>query len=277
MLREIVLIALALAFSVPFYLLVAMSLETTAESYKTPASFPWPPHVGNFSQAWNNAGAGLGHAFVSSLIITLSSVAGLIVLGSLCAYTLVRRAGRVSAALYVTIVIGLVLPFSIAIIPLFVAMRHLGLVGNGAIDGVVGDYLGIIVLNIGLLMPATVFLYTGFIRTLPRDYEEAARVDGASQIRTFATIVFPLLLPFTVTIAVLQGIVVWNVFFLTLIFLAGSGAETLPVALYSFVGEYGTKWNLVFAGIAITILPVLAFYMYAQRHLIRGFTAGIKG
>ena len=98
--------------------------------------------------------------------------------------------------------------------------------------GLVGDYLGMIVLNVGLLMPLTVFLYTGFIRALPRDYEEAAWVDGAGILRTYARVVFPLLWPITATVAVLAGIVVWNEFFVALIFLAGSRIETVSVALY---------------------------------------------
>ena len=177
-------------------------------------------------------------------------------LGSLCAYTIARRRGRLSNLVYLAFVLGIILPFQLAIIPLFVAMRDVGLVGN---------YLGMIVLNIGLLMPLTVFLYTGFIRALPRDYEEAARVDGAGILRTYARVVFPLLWPVTATVAVLIGIIVWNEFFIALVFLFGSDAQTLPVALYAFVGEYVTRWNLVFAGIAITIAPILAFYLFAQR------------
>ena len=126
-------------------------------------------------------------------------------------------------------------------------------------------------------MPLTVFLYTGFIRALPRDYEEAARVDGAGILLTFRRVVIPLLRPVTATVAVLTGIIVWNEFFIALIFLSGSHAQTVPVALYSFVGGYVARWNLIFAGLAITIAPILAFYLFAQRHLIRGFTAGVKG
>jgi raffinose/stachyose/melibiose transport system permease protein len=112
---------------------------------------------------------------------------------------------------------------------------------------------------------------------LPPDYEEAARIDGAGILRTYATVVFPLLLPITATVAVLIGITVWNEFFTALIFLSGSRVETVPVALYSFVGDYGTRWNLVFAGIAITVAPILAFYLFAQHQLIRGFSGGVKG
>ena len=194
----------------------AIALDTTAETYKTPLSFPWPPQFGNFSTAWNTGGQGaLAPGLATSLIITCSSVVAVIVLGSLCAYTLARRRGRLSNLIYTGFAIGIILPYQLAIIPLFVAMLHLGLVGN---------YLGMIVLNTGLLMPLTVFLYTGFIRALPRDYEEAARVDGAGILRTYARVVFPLLLGRSPpTAAGARGASsIWNEFFIALIFLIGS-------------------------------------------------------
>ena len=268
LIRELALILLALVFCLPFYALVVMSLETTDQTFKDPLSFPRPFRPANYSEAWHTGGqAGLGTAMKSSLIITVSSVVVLIVLGSLCAYTIARRRDRISDAVYVLFVLGIILPFQLAIIPLFIAMHDVGLTGN---------YLGMIVLNVGLLMPLTVFLYTGFIRALPRDYEEAARVDGAGIVRTYAQVVFPLLWPVTATVAVLIGIVVWNEFFIALVFLLGSRAQTLPVAISSYVGD-DVHWNLVFAGIAIAIAPIVVFYLFAQRYLIRGFSAGVKG
>jgi raffinose/stachyose/melibiose transport system permease protein len=269
LLRELALILVAVVFCLPFYLLIAIALETTSQTYKTPLSFPWPPRFGNFADAWSTGGdGGLGRALASSAIITLSSVVALIVLGSLCAYTIARRKGHLSNVIYILFVLGYILPFQLAIIPLFVAMRHLGLIGN---------YAGMIVLNVGLLMPLTVFLYTGFIRALPRDYEEAARVDGAGILRTYARVVFPLLRPITGTAAVLIGISVWNEFFTALIFLGGSHYQTLTVAVYSFANGFVARWNLVFAGVAIAIAPILIFYLFAQRQLIRGFSGGVKG
>ena len=268
--REVAVIVLAVVFCLPFYLLVALALESTSESYRAPLSFPWPPHLGNFSQAWSTGGqAALSHALWSSLVITVSSVVALIVVGSLCAYALARHRSRVSTTLYLLFVLGIILPFQLAIIPLFVAMRDLGLVG---------DYLGMIVLNVGLLMPLTVFLYTGFIRALPRDYEEAAWVDGAGILRTYARVVFPLLWPITATVAVLAGIIVWNEFFVALIFLAGQPNSRRSRSLCTrSKGDYVSRWNLIFAGVAITIAPILVIFLFAQRHLIRGFSAGVKG
>lgn len=267
--RELVLLLAAALYGVPLYLLVAMGLETTAQTYKDPLAPPLHPQWSNFSEAWGTSGqGGLAHPLESSLIITISSVIGLIAVAPLAAFAIARHRGRVSSLVYVLFVIGFILPFQLGIIPLFVAMRHLGLVGN---------YLGIIVLNIGLLMPLAVFLYTGFVRTLPRDYEEAAWVDGAGLMLTYTRVVFPLLLPITATVAVLTGVLVWNEFFVTLIFLAGSRIETLPVALYTYAGDYVTRWNLIFAGVAIAIAPILLFYLFVQRHLLRGFSGGVKG
>jgi len=195
-------------------------------------------------------------------------VTGLVVLGSLCAYVLARRPSRLGTALCLLFVLGIILPFQLAIIPVYVVLRRAELTGS---------YAGMILLYVGLLMPLTVFVYTGFIRGLPREYEEAARVDGASLLRTYVRVVFPLLLPVTATVAILAGLFVWNDFFLPLIFLFGSDKETLPVALYSFVGESTSQWNLIMAGVAISVAPILAFYVLAQRSLIRGFTGGIRG
>jgi raffinose/stachyose/melibiose transport system permease protein len=269
LLREIALIVLAGVFCLPFYLLIGIALQTNEQTYKSPLAFPVPPHWGNFASAWSAGGnRGLSSALVSSIVITGCSVIAVIVIGSLCAYVIARRRSRLSDVAYVAFVVGIILPWQLAIIPLYIAMRHLGLIGN---------YLGMIVLDTGLLIPLSVFLYTGFIRALPRDYEEAARVDGAGVLRTYARVVFPLLRPVTGTVAVLVGIIVWNEFFITLIFLSGSRYQTLPVALYSFVGEFATQWNLIFAGVAISIAPVLAFYLFAQKQLIRGFASGVKG
>jgi raffinose/stachyose/melibiose transport system permease protein len=134
-----------------------------------------------------------------------------------------------------------------------------------------------ILLNTGLLMPLTVFLYTGFIRRLPREYEEASQVDGASLMRTFTRVVVPLLRPITATVAVLTGLFCWNDFFLSLIFLSGSKNQTLPVALYQFVGNEIEQWNLIFPTVVIALLPMLVFYLFAQRSLIKGFTGGVRG
>ncbi len=266
--RELLLLAVGAIWAIPFFLLVMISLKPSGEMLMDPTAVPKQLDASNFSQAWKgSAGVSLGEALVNSVVITLGSVVALVAIGSICAYVVARRGGRMGAGLYGLFVVGIILPFQLGIVPAYAVLRQLNLAGT---------YPGMILLYTGLLMPLTVFLYTGFVRTLPKDFEEAAFVDGASRLQTFRRIVFPLLRPITATVAVLTGVMVWNDFFVQLIFLSGSQLQTLPVAVYSFVGEYISQWNLIFAAVAICIVPVLAFYLFAQRQLINGFTGGIK-
>jgi raffinose/stachyose/melibiose transport system permease protein len=266
--REILLLGVAALWAVPFYLLFVVSLKPAGEPITNPFSTPTDPDLSSYSQAWDgSSGSSLGSAVVNSLIITVGSVACVIALGSICAYVIARRGGRLGAGLYGLFVVGIILPFQLGIVPVYAVLRELNLAGT---------YPGMILLYTGLLMPLTVFLYAGFVRTMPRDYEEAAFVDGASPASTYIRIIFPLLRPVTATVAVLTGVMVWNDFFVQLVFLSGSERQTVPVVIYSFVGEYVSQWNLIFAAVAISIVPILAFYLVAQKQLIQGFTGGIK-
>jgi raffinose/stachyose/melibiose transport system permease protein len=128
----------------------------------------------------------------------------------------------------------------------------------------------------GIEIPTAIFLYAGFIRAIPKEYEEAALVDGAKPLRIYWSIVFPLLAPVTATVGVITALFVWNDFFTQLVFLAGSVNQTLPVAIYGFVGEFATQWNYVFAGIVLSVIPVLVFFIITQRQLVKGFAGGIK-
>jgi raffinose/stachyose/melibiose transport system permease protein len=268
LLREGTLILLAGIWWIPFYLLGVNSLAPSSSlgggGLRIPAHLNW----GSYSLAWQGNGDGtLGRALINSVIITVGSVICLLVLGSVAAYVIARRRGRSSALLYLLFVAGIILPYQLGVVPLYAAFRHLGLVG---------DDFGMIVLYTGVLMPLSVFLYTGFVRSLPRDYEEAASVDGASRVRIFRRVVFPLLRPINATVAILTGLIVWNDFFTQLVFLSGTTHETVPVAVYSAVGAYATQWNVVFATVVIAVIPVFLVYLVAQRHLIRGFTGGVK-
>ncbi|HVW30022.1 MAG TPA: carbohydrate ABC transporter permease [Polyangiaceae bacterium] len=266
--RELVLVLVAAIWLIPFYFLIVVSLKPSTELFSDPLALPKHATLGNYPQAWRGTGVvTLGAALKNSVIITVGSVVCLIAVGSSCAYAIARRLDRFGTALYLFFVMGIILPFQLGIVPAYVAVRKLGLAGT---------YPGMILLYTSLLMPLTVFLYTGFFRTLPSDYEEAAYVDGASRRRTFARIIFPLLRPVTATVAVLAAMIIWNDFFVQLIFLSGSKRQTLPVAIYSFVGEFAAQWPVIFAAVIVTIAPLLGFYLFAQRTLVRGFTGGIK-
>lgn len=264
-LLELVVFGLAAVWWIPFYFLVIVAVKPDLEALTDPTSFPSAVELGNFSTAWSTGS--LGRALVNSVVLTAGTVLILVVLGSVCAYTIARRPGKMGTTLYLLFVLGIILPFQLGLVPTYAVLRELGLVGS---------YLGLILLYSGIWMPLSVFLYTGFVRALPREYEEAAQVDGASQLHIFWKVVFPLLRPITGTVAIFTGLIIWNDFFFSLIFLSGTDNIPLPVAVYSFVAEFASRWNLVFAAVIVALLPVLVFFVVAQRRLIQGFTGGIK-
>jgi raffinose/stachyose/melibiose transport system permease protein len=266
--REITFVLGALVFCIPLYLLLAVSLKGSGEALVAPLSLPSSPDFGNYSAAANSQPVGMLSALVNSVIVTFATVVLLIVFGSLCAYAIARHRSRLNSALYYLFVIGIILPHQAAILPLFIAMKDLGLTGT---------HVGVVLVYTGFMMPLTVFLYAGFMRGLPREYEEAAEVDGASAMRLYWRVVFPLVRPVTWTVAILTGLFVWNDLFVSLVFLSGTPDATLPVALYSYAEVSLGQWQLVFAAVGIAILPALIFYVLAQRRIVAGFAGGIKG
>jgi raffinose/stachyose/melibiose transport system permease protein len=266
LLTELAMICAALVIVFPVYVLVTLSLKSRGEVTKEPLSLPSSFLLSNYKNAWSEAS--LGPAIVSSTVITVTSGLLLVLLGSLASFTLARRATRLSYATYLLFLLGLVLPFQLALIPLYQTVRDLHLIGT---------YWSMIGFYTGLQLPFTIFLYTGFLRSIPRDYEQAAAIDGASQLEAFAQVVFPLLRPVTGTVIILNAIFTWNDFLTPLLYLSGSDRRTIPVAVNSFVGQYVTQWQLVFAGLVIAIAPILIVYFLLQRTIIKGFASGLKG
>jgi raffinose/stachyose/melibiose transport system permease protein len=262
---EIVVAVLAVCYCLPFYFLTSTALKPREEIFTSALLFPEHPAWENFRTVWEQ---GVGQAFVNSVVITLVSVIGLVVLGSMCAYVLARRTGKLSNGLFIMFMMGIIIPFQLSIVPLYAGFHAIGLAGN---------YQGMIILWVGAFMPLTIMLYTSFVRQLPKDYEEAARIDGAGTWRIFIRVIFPLLRPITGTVAIITGLFIWNDFFSSLIFIGGTKFQTLPVSIYSFVGQYLSKWNLVFAAILVAVVPFIIFFILVQKQMIRGFAAGMKG
>lgn len=263
---EIVLIVFAALFLFPIYVLVVQALKTPVELAASPLGLPPRLYFGNFVEAWTSAR--LGPALLNSTVVTGSSVLALVVLGSLGAYVLARRSSRLSDGFFQLFLLGIIVPFQLALIPLYQLMKSWQLLGT---------YTAMILFHTGGLLPLAIFLFAGFLRSTTRTYEEAALIDGASHLQTFVFIVFPLLRPVTGTVVILSTILVWNDFFTPLLYLSGSGRQTVPVAIYSFVGQYVSQWHLIFAGLIIGTAPVLTAFFVLQRTVIRGFASGLKG
>jgi raffinose/stachyose/melibiose transport system permease protein len=262
---EIVMIAVTIVMAVPIYVLINLSVRGPGE-LQSPIRPTTSPTLGNYSDAWQVAG--LGGAIMNSLIVTTMSVLILVTVSSMAAYAIARSTARWSSGVFVLVMAGLLLPFQLALIPLYVTVRDLGLLGS---------IWSLVLFHSGLQIPLSIFLYVGFIRALPRDFEEAATIDGSGSWQTFWRVVFPLLRPITGTVVILNTVFIWNDFLTPLLYLSGSPAETVPVAIYSFVGQYITRWEFVSAALVIGVLPVLIAYFALQKHVIKGFAGGLKG
>ncbi|SDY64972.1 carbohydrate ABC transporter permease [Herbiconiux ginsengi] len=262
---EVVMIVVAILFVIPLYLLVNVALRTSNDPASVLA-LPTQITFDNFARAWVDGN--LGNALVNSGIVAVVSTVLIILFSAFAAYPLARSMRRLSKFAYYGFLAGLLLPFQLALIPLYLTMRDIGLLGT---------VWSLVLFYVGSQMPFSIFLYAGFLRRVPIEYEEAASVDGAGPVGTFWRVVFPLLRPITGTVAILNLINIWNDFFTPLLYLSGSGQQTVPVALYSFFGQYSTEWNIVFAGLLISVAPVLLLYFLLQRTVIQGFASGLKG
>jgi raffinose/stachyose/melibiose transport system permease protein len=262
---ELVMVAAALVVGFPVYVLVNLAVRAPSDS-SSPLRPTTQPTLDNFVQAWEQGR--LGGALANSVVVTVVSVVVVLAVSSLAAYPLARVAARWSRGMFLLIMLGLVLPFQLAALPLYQTMRDLGLLGT---------VWALVLFYSGLQVPFTTFLYVGFLRALPRDFDDAALIDGCTPLQAFRYVVFPMVKPITVTALVLNVVAIWNDFFTPLLYLSGSAQQTMPVAIAGFVGQYVSDWNLIFAALVISIVPILAVYFALQRSIINGFAGGLRG
>lgn len=262
---ELAMIGIALVIAFPVYVLINLAVRPASDT-SSPLRPTTDPTFTNFSDAWREGA--LGGALGNSLLVTSVSVLIVLAVSALAAYPLARVGKRWSRGTFALIMLGLILPFQLATLPLYQTMRDLGLLGQA---------WALILFYSGLQVPFTTFLYVGFIRGLPKDFEDAALIDGCGYWQAFRHVVFPMLRPITVTALVLNVVFVWNDFFTPLLYLSGSGQQTMPVAVAGFVGQYVAEWNLIFAALLISVIPILIVYFALQRSIINGFAGGLKG
>ncbi|MFH8249005.1 carbohydrate ABC transporter permease [Microbacterium sp. B2969] len=255
-----------LIFLIPVYILVNLSIRPAGDL--TPGIIPSShPTLDNFITAWTTSS--LPSAIITSAVVTSISCILILVLATTAAYPLARSTSRLSNGTFYVFLIGLLLPFQLAMLPLYFQMRDLGLLGS---------IWSLVIIYAGTQLPFSIFLITTFLRTsVPLEYEEAARIDGCGNVATFWHVVVPLLRPVLGTCLILIGVGIWNDFFTPLIYLSGSHQVTIPMSIYQYVGQYVSNWPLIFASLIISMLPILVIYLVFQRYVIHGFAGGLKG
>lgn len=264
-LKYVILAVITIPWTVlPLWMMLVNSFKSTTEAAIPTARLPkhWA--------AWSNYHVVFteGRFFTglrNSLIVTVPTVLAVLLLGSMAAWAF-ARSNRMSLRVgYYVMALSIILPP--AIVPTVWLLTKAGLT-----SGVWGYVLALVGTRLGIMA----FLATGYIRTLPTDFEQAAEIDGANRWQIYWHVILPLLRPMLFTVAVMTIINVWNDFFFALYTLKGQGSETLPLTLYNFAnsGAYTTNWNLVFAQVLLSTLPMLIAYIFLQRKVLSGLTDG---
>jgi len=247
----------------PLYILISTALKSPQDMINSTLSLPTKFHFDNFTQAIKITN--FFDAFGNSAVITCVSVLFIILSNSMVSYAIARnREVRFFNILYYYFVSAMFVPFQIIMLPLVKQVSSFQL----------DNIPGIIVLYIVYGLPFNIFLYVGYLKSLPKSLEEAATIDGASIWQIFFKIIFPLLKPINATIGILAFLGTWNDFMLPLIILSKPVQATLPLVQYVFQGQFSTNYNLAFASYLLALAPIIIVYIFAQRFIISGVTNG---
>jgi multiple sugar transport system permease protein len=270
---HLVLVPATLVLIFPFVWLIVTSLETPAETLHFPPILT--PHVlrpGNYADALRSAP--FGRFFINSAVVAVTTVLTNLVLCSLAGYAFARFRFLGRAALFALIMATLMVPFQVTMIPQFIIVKWLGI---HVLAGVGIDHIGALILP-NAATAFGVFFLRQFFRTLPLEYEESARVDGASRFTVLVRIVLPLATPALATLAALTFLDSWNNFLWPLIAIDSTSQMTLPLGLATFQNGHMTEWNLLMAANAMSLAPMLAIFFLAQRYFVRSVAAtGLAG
>ncbi len=262
-LMHIFLVGTALAVLYPIFMMVMSGFKTNAEIFGAPFALPNSFNLDNYAVIWNTTD--VPRYLLNSTIVTVISVIVLLVTGTMAAYAISRYKFRGSIMVSLFFLAGLMLPLRLAIIPLFVQLKAMGLVDN---------LFGLIFIYTAMSLPSTVFILTGFLRSLPSELEDSARVDGASELRIMVQIMVPLITPAMVIAGIYNAVPIWNDFFFPLIFIQTPENKTLAQGLTSFFGEYSVNFGVLYAGLTLAALPVVAVFIMQSKRFIAGMTAG---
>ncbi len=262
---EVLMVMVSLVYVIPAWLVLINSFKPSKEAFRLGLNLPETKWCfenyaivfieGNILRALFNG------VFVASITVFVSCI-----ISSMAAFVISRRNTGVTNAAYGFFIGGIIIPSSI--VPVYLLFKTLRLTNT---------YTGMILLFISLTIPLSILLYSGFIKSVPRELDEAAIIDGCGSLRLFFKIVFPLLKPVTATAAIFHFIGIWNDI-INQLFFSQSGKWMLPLSVYKFYGTYTYDWNLVFADIIITMFPLITIYLLAQKYIISGLTMGaVKG
>ena len=260
-------LAVGIVFVSPLYLVFVNSVKTVREIYLSPLGLP-------VEISWNNFGRVMekidfGQALKNSLFFVVFGVAGLLVICSMAAYRLARHRTRVNKFVYLLLVSSILVPFQTVMIPLIKIIASIGLYNTR---------IGVLLAYYGYGIPFAVFLFYGFLSSIPREIEEAALIDGGSLFQVYRCIILPLLKPICVTVAVLDVLWIYNDFLLPFVLISDNELRTLPLVMYTFFTAYERPWDLAMASLTMVLTPAIIMFVILQKQVTGGIVSGaVKG
>lgn len=263
---SVIMLPIAALVAVPFYYIVVNTFKTQSETTSAPLALPTSFNLSNYITVFETTP--LLQSFLNTLYVTAASIAVMLLIGSMAAFGVLIGKGRLAAAFGVVLVIAFLVPGQATLIPLYRMLTTFQLVDS--LNGLVVLY------SAGAIF--CYFLILGYMRTVPSEMIEAARIDGAGSFRIYWSLVLPLIRPILVTVGVFQTMWVWNDFITPNVFISDPDKQTLVLQVYSAIGQFTTDWPAFMTLSVIVLLPMLVFFIVMQRHIVSGLVQGsIKG
>ena len=257
-------VILGCIFLFPIYILIMNSFKTTKGIFTDVLGFPGKD---TFTlENYKNAFEALDYvkSFMNSLFITVISAVLVLLISAMAAWVLVRYKTKASKAIFLIFAASMLIPFQCVMLPLVGFASKIGLMSRG----------GLIFMYMGFQTSMAIIMFHGFIKNIPEELEEAATIDGCGSVRLFFSIVLPLMKTILVTVAVINVMGTWNDFLLPSLIINRQGLQTLPLKTYLFFGQFAKRWDLASAGLVMCMAPIIIFYLFCQKYIVKGITDG---
>lgn len=259
----VVTILLAILFLYPVFFALISAFKSNGDILKNPITLPTSFYTQNFKDLF--AQSDFATAILHSVFLTVVSEVLIVCIVPMAAYGIERRKSKTTSLIYTYFLAGMMIPFHLYMFPLFKEMKVFHIFGN---------MVGPIVCYISGSIAFGTLLYCSFLKGIPLEIEEAAQIDGCTPFQTFWKVTFPLLGPCTGSMVILNGLGIWNDYLMPYLALPSGKAKTITVEIASFVGQYTARWDIVFAGTVISIVPALIIFCMFQKYFVKGITAG---
>lgn len=246
----------------PFYIMIINSFKTKRQLFLDTLGLPDTLNIDNFVLAWERLN--FPKAFLNSLLITIGSIILILVFSAMAGWKLERTKSKTSTFIFFFFISAMLIPFQSVMLPLIRIMGKMNFL----------NMPGLIFMYLGFGSSLSIFLYHGFIKSVPRSLDEAAIIDGCNDWKLFWYIIFPIMKPISVTVAILNATWIWNDYLLPSLVINKDKTHTIPLRIFFFFGEYTKQWNLAMAGLILAIIPVIIFYFFSQKHIIKSFVEG---